>query len=885
MPVSKELLTSSSVQGDSKSRDPNFCVLSSEEWFEVPSEGIGSFWKQYGQALQDKEEIDIGQKIEREVPVILEAKFKYDASVSDPFEDDFLKLMVKSIQKVLNQSLKIEDDPAALIACVLEVVNDEGEYLTIQVRFQFPYCRVRTSLLKELKIRLVELLLKDDVAAQILTQPLNDWDSILSYPTEQLSLYGSKLPGISKPLTLKFFLDEEQQELELEYIFSPNSHSQVMSCQIDADMLAAQERHFWLPLFLSTNFWPEVKNPSTSRGAGSPGPIRKTETPLEICRALMPCLKPGRFQSERMWFTVAKAIHCSDNQGGEDGLILLMEYTRKYKPSWLYDGEDEEEAEQWVLDQYLDFLNDKLTHRSIAWYARKDNPAQYTKWHKSWYLLALEKSLSGQDTDIAEAFQKIYWLDFICSSIGKKLWWRYEAGRGRWKRMDGGAQVWLALIGPFRQVYKDMREEYAKQLQSHLDTKSRDMIETKCTKLDKVEFSIGQTGRKARLLRELLYLMYEEDFDSKLDTDINMIGTPGGILEVHKDKCKFRPGKPEDYVSKCTTAIYRKLSWEHPRVKILMKWFGQVFTIEALMWYFLKFSGSIMKGRNMDKLFSIWWGPLGDNCKSTIEKLFEAVLGPYCAKMPLTVITTRKRDSSSPSPELARAAGTRIIFLQEGDEEDRIKSGIFKELSGGDTFFARMLHDNGGDVQAMFKIVIVLNVMFRVSNPDRAVKNRGQMLPFLSTWVAEGYPESEEEQLEQKIFPVDPDFEDQIPSLASAFLWIMTQMWTKYCHEGIKVPPAIIRETTKRHWDSTNIYLQYFDECVTEARKDNGDVDTRVHMTIKNAYANFAKWYQETYPSDRIPNKPKFTKGLEEVMNTKAVGGKWAGYQLIEDDF
>ena len=76
----------------------------------------------------------------------------------------------------------------------------------------------------------------------------------------------------------------------------------------------------------------------------------------------------------------------------------------------------------------------------------------------------------------------------------------------------------------------------------------------------------------------------------------------------------------------------------------------------------------------------------------SLKLLFEKMLGEYSIKLPTSLITGKRTQSSAASPELVRAGnGVRWVVLQEPDQKDFLNIGVLKELSGNDTFYARGL--------------------------------------------------------------------------------------------------------------------------------------------------------------------------------------------------
>jgi phage/plasmid-associated DNA primase len=330
----------------------------------------------------------------------------------------------------------------------------------------------------------------------------------------------------------------------------------------------------------------------------------------------------------------------------------------------------------------------------------------------------------------------------------------------------------------------------------------------------------------------------------------------------------------------CAGIPYRaEFTYETDLVKNLIKWIKQVFTDERLYEYFLKMSASCLKGKNDDKIFPIWTGE-GDNSKSMIVKLFEAALGPYCIKFPTSLLTGKRTGSSNAMPELARSKATRLAMLQEPDDEETIRGGILKELTGGDSFFVRNIHEKGGEVQAMFKMILMCNKVPAIPTGGKAVKNRTRIVPFMSTWV-NSPPQSEEEQFAKRLFKKDPFFEVQIPRLAQAFMWLLIQYYPKYMREGIDEPP-IVKEATSQYWEDNDVYRQFIGECIVAAKTDEDEIDENASLNKSEIYREFKAWYRDSFPGNKPPDSNTV---YMELSNNSRLGrqGKnrrWYGIRL-----
>ena len=334
---------------------------------------------------------------------------------------------------------------------------------------------------------------------------------------------------------------------------------------------------------------------------------------------------------------------------------------------------------------------------------------------------------------------------------------------------------------------------------------------------------------KNNLIKEAREWFYKPRFDEWIDENHRMMGLNDAVLEIVGNKAVIRDGKPEDYISKsCGISWPHGMTKNHPQVRKLKKWFRQTFTDKDLRRYFWKSCAYILLGGNVEKLFFIWTGE-GDNSKSMIVKLFEATFGVYCIKFPTSLLTGKRTQSSAPMPELAQAKSARQAFLQEPESEESIKAGLVKELTGGDTFFARSLFSNGAKIKPSFCVCLMTNKIPPIPNSGRAIRNRLRIIPFMSTWVDDA-PQNEEEQFAQRKFKKDPLFEEAISKMAPAFLFMLTRYFTKYMTEKLAVP-KIVDDVTNSFWMENDVYQNFLSECVVPALKPDGTADTNAKIT------------------------------------------------------
>jgi phage/plasmid-associated DNA primase len=256
------------------------------------------------------------------------------------------------------------------------------------------------------------------------------------------------------------------------------------------------------------------------------------------------------------------------------------------------------------------------------------------------------------------------------------------------------------------------------------------------------------------------------------------------------------------------------------------------------------------------------------------------MLGPLAIKFSTTLITGKKTANGAANPELARAGGgVRWAILEEPDGDEEINIGYLKSLSGNDSYFARDLFEKGKqtkEMTPMFKLTFICNKLPALRHSDKATWNRIRVIPFESTFVRPGEPcpESYEEQLKEKRFPMDTEFSKKIPSLLEPFAWILLEHRKNM---KVRVEPEKVRIATETYRKQNDSYRQFVDECIMNAPNS--------YLSLIEIYQQFKDWFKEGFPGQSLPVKNQvkeyFTKLWGEPDNLK-----WKGYKIktIDDE-
>jgi phage/plasmid-associated DNA primase len=870
------------------------------------------------------------------MPLVTKLTFKFHADDNEhddpswePYDNDFLHWVVHLYQVVIAESVVLTSGNfIELVSVVLESESHWYEedretgkrYIVMEVRIHFPYAHIDASVQSRvIRPKVIQMLRNTNVMSKLQRAPIGDWDQIVSstIANEPIPMYGSSdVKGRPKLKLAHIWSGIPRDDLDnglippsntLDDVFLPKNHSQVQNRTVGDHLFEDNpDLEFWLPMFISTGYWMGVllpiPNNDTQHYGGPAKPERSTEsqrifgtpttTPnrnrnedieseMELAERLIPMINNMRFLQEPFWIDIGRTLYVSD-EGGDNGLLAWIRHTERATaatpnlPEYMTTSGSIADT---CRDLYQTFANSPLTNKTLAWYAREDAPERFSSWHRDWCMTSMEQALTCYHTDVAVALYRVYWLDFMyCSSIGKGRWYQYR--NHRWTEISQGIALRKVISRDFMKRFEAIRTQLSRQIQDSHDDSFKANGEITLKKITQLIGRLKSQPFKGSIVAEASEHFNNDRFASLLDMNSDITGYTNGVVEVVTGKAIFRRGKPEDFVSMCTNIPFPvNMTWDHPLVKEVMKWISQVFPDENLLHHFLKFSASCLKGRNSDKIFPIWTGS-GDNSKSMIVKLFEASLGSYCIKLPVILLSEKGGSSSGPTPQLARAKATRVAFLDEPEDDVPIHKGTIKRYTGGDSFFARMLQENGGDVQATFKMILMCNRVPIIPNADRAIKGRTRLFPFLSTWE-DNPPETEEEQMRQRRFKKNTTFDKRIPIMAPAFAWIKAQYYPYYATEGLP-DPAIVTETTDAYWRDNDVYAQFAADSIQEVYTVDSERDPNARCTLSEIYSEFKIWFRDAFPGTKVPERQVVRTELTSRWG-RMVGTSWHGIRIATD--
>lgn len=458
------------------------------------------------------------------------------------------------------------------------------------------------------------------------------------------------------------------------------------------------------------------------------------------------------------------------------------------------------------------------------------------------YLVMLSASML--DYPVVKLFSELYRLKFICADERKNVWYAFQGNK--WNKLKDTAYVRTCIQEDFGKlldllIVRVADGEYqTERLSNHEKELVSIILEKQWTDqeiktMNNIRKKCWTTNFSYSIFKSASIYLHSSSFIQELNRNPFLFGFENGVLDLNKGE--FRKGYPDDFVSMSTNVSYVASDFENRRQ--LMIFLEKIFPDGDVLEYVLRFLASCLRSRNTDKIFSIWTG-IGDNGKSVLVSLVEHAFGEYCAKVPTSLLVSKRSASSSATPELCIIEDRKIVFAQEPSEGERINPGLIKELTGGDTMYARALYEEGKNINVDAKLVLVSNKVPKVNEMTRAIWSRIRVVPFESLFVYEHeYEEETKKHPDKKVFIRDPNVTEKLKSLAPEFMSLLIEKYSVWLKEGLNEPEKISRltEEVKMMNDSVGEFIRERVKKREGFKADKGEV-----------YEVYQQWLKTNYP-------------------------------------
>lgn len=228
----------------------------------------------------------------------------------------------------------------------------------------------------------------------------------------------------------------------------------------------------------------------------------------------------------------------------------------------------------------------------------------------------------------------------------------------------------------------------------------------------------------ARLLEQYTVLHIRRE---ALDANDFMLGCPNGVVDLATST--FRPGKPEDLITRQTRAEWDESAKCPSWVDFLHR---SLDGNEEKIAFLQRLTGYSLTGDTKEKLFVIMQGPTNAGKGLFCTTVCHA-LGDYATfAQKSTIMNAKKRGGGGePSEDRVRLRGMRFVTLSESDRHDELDEGFVKQSTGGlDDLILRGLFEKFIKVPPTWKYFLQTNVVPAMSTEDDALWGRVMLVRF-----------------------------------------------------------------------------------------------------------------------------------------------------------
>jgi phage/plasmid-associated DNA primase len=261
------------------------------------------------------------------------------------------------------------------------------------------------------------------------------------------------------------------------------------------------------------------------------------------------------------------------------------------------------------------------------------------------------------------------------------------------------------------------------------------------------------------------------------------------------------------------------------------------------------------------------------------------MLGDLAIKISTSLLTGKKSNLGSASPELCRASiGVRWAAMDEPNSDEIINAGILKNYTGNDSFFARDLFQKGKETREItpfFKLHLLCNQLPTIKNGDSASFKRIRIIPFESTFLPEEEcPKNPEEQRKKKIFPMDKNFSNYLKNMTEPLAWYLIERYKTKNFEFQKEPNKV-KIATQAYIRENDLYESFIQTNVEKCSKSK--------LYLNSLYLKFHSWILLEHPHQSIPTKQMVKKYFinkwgNVIQENKNDGCFWPHWCLKDEE-
>lgn len=269
-----------------------------------------------------------------------------------------------------------------------------------------------------------------------------------------------------------------------------------------------------------------------------------------------------------------------------------------------------------------------------------------------------------------------------------------------------------------------------------------------------------------------------------------------------------------------------------------------------------------------DKTVFIGHGPRGNNGKSTLTNILQAMLGDYYNKLPkAALIEGARSQANSHTAHLNTLAGKRLCVCTELSSTDKINMATIKELRGMENMALRGLNAEYGNVKVSAHFMIFTNSIGNFSEYDPASETSLIIFPMMAHFTDDvtvrTVEEIDGEPTGIVLYPRNGNIEDvvQTDDFLSSCLNVLIEAGVRYAKRGYKfnIPDSIVQYARSIFEDRWPLSDFIRDTCDISTGKP---FPVTERVSKKELWDTYCLWLQD---------HPRAARFAKQSFNTQVV--------------
>jgi P4 family phage/plasmid primase-like protien len=511
-------------------------------------------------------------------------------------------------------------------------------------------------------------------------------------------------------------------------------------------------------------------------------------------KLVLECWSEERANDFVSWRNAVWAIKCVENT--ERGKELAHDFAKR---SYKYSSRD--------TDKVWEQGKDKITGKSIHFWARSDNPIRYSELTAKLPIEFLLANIYEGDKGLANIFAKAFegTLVSIAHTPSKTSYWAFKQKEGLWGEVNT-AYIITMFTEHMKVILTPLAIKIAKEYKDVADNEEGKAQKKKMEATLSLITQMTLTRTATKCLPQIeTKIKVAKEWEDRLNANPAILPVSNGVLCLRT--AVLRPYELEDYLTYKLEVAYEKGADTSKQVEFISQVLhGDKDAID----FFQYFMGYCTTGENNRSQMLVEEGTEdGANAKSHLNVCMNGVMGRLMTTGDRKAFCVRP-DGAVNNDSLYNARFSRVVIINELNKKDALDEGQVKTYTGIEPVSVSAKYKNEITYTPRFKIILPLNNMIEVPAESGAVWRRIIMVQFKVRFLTRDHVDWDDEKHKEGWIVERDDVKGTIlkDDKAGWLEWLV-QGAMKYYENPTRETPASLQEHMTKTQEQNDPYLKF----------------------------------------------------------------------------